>query len=92
LSAKNTLKGIGTHFLVTMTLLTTETVIELFLHWNPSGLEPQVVDPIIKVTNWFLVGTIAQFCVLAFMLLLLSSAEELYERWKECRAKTKKKP
>ncbi len=89
MSVKNTLKGIGTHFLVTMALLATETVIELFLHWNPSRLEKEVVDPIIRVTNWFLIGTIAQFCVLAFVLLLLSSAEELFDRWKEFRAKTK---
>ena len=91
MSAKNSLKGIATHFLVTMALLATETVIELFLHWNPSHIEPEVVDPIIKVTNWFLVSTIAQFCVLAFVLLLLSSAEELFERWKEFRAKMKRK-
>ena len=91
MGVKNTLKGIGAHFLVTGTLLGTETVIELFLRWNPSQIEKEIVEPIIKITNWFFIGTIAQFCVLAFVVLLFSSAEEFLERLREFLDKVKRK-
>jgi hypothetical protein len=90
-SVKNSLKGIGAHFLVTIALLGTETLIELFLHWNPSQIEKDTIDPIIKITNWFLIGTIAQFCALAFVILIIVSAEEVLERFSEFVAKIKGK-
>lgn len=90
MSVKSTMKGIGAHFLITTSLLVAETLVEMFLRWNPSGIDKDTIGPIIRMTNWFLIGTIAQFCVLAFVLILLSSVEELVERAREFAANLKR--
>jgi|SRR5580704_6255719 hypothetical protein len=83
MSAKNSLKAIALHFAVTSLLLVCETLTEAFLRWNPGHSDQKLVDAILRLTNWFLVGTIAQFCLFAFLFLLLNSAEELILRYNE---------
>jgi hypothetical protein len=58
-------------------------LIEGFLRWNPTGFEKEIVDAVLKYDNWFLVGTIAQFCFFAFVFICINSLEELILRLKE---------
>ena len=77
MSLKTDVGIIGEHFAKTACYLVAETLLRLFLLWNPARFSPGFVTSIESAVGWFMVATMLLFSVTCLALLVRSSVRAL---------------